>query len=58
LRHVSYIQPSHQVESVHFNRAHADLQYLRNLTVRVPDRHQAKDVTLPRREEISVDLFL
>jgi hypothetical protein len=58
LRHVSHIQPSHQVESVHFDRAHADLQHLCNLTVRVPDRHQAKDVTLPRREEIGVVLFL
>jgi len=37
LRHVSHIQPSHQVESVHFDRAHADRQYFRNLTVRVPD---------------------
>jgi hypothetical protein len=58
LRYVSHIQPSHQVESVHFDRAYADLKHFRNLTVRVPDRHQAKDVTLPRREEIGVDLFL
>jgi hypothetical protein len=43
---------------VHFDRADADLQHLRNLTVRVPDRHQAKDVMLPRREEIAVILFL
>jgi hypothetical protein len=43
---------------MHFDRAYADLQYLRNLTVCVPDRHQAKNVTLPRREEIGVDLFL
>jgi hypothetical protein len=43
---------------MHFDCSHTYLQHFRNLTVRVPDRHQAKDVTLPRREEISVDLFL
>jgi hypothetical protein len=43
---------------MHFDCSHTYLQHFRNLTVRVPDRHQAKDVTLPRREEVSVDLFL
>jgi len=42
---------------VHFHGAYADIQHFRNFTVCMPDRHQAKDVTLPGREEIGIDRF-
>jgi len=58
LRHVSHIQPSHQIESVHLDRADADIEHLRNLAVRVSDRHQAKDIALSRCEELDIELFL
>ncbi len=43
---------------MHFDRAHADFQDCRNLTVRLPARHERKDVTLPRREEVGVAFLL
>jgi hypothetical protein len=43
---------------MHFDCAHTDLEHFRNFTVRVPDRYQTQDVTLPRCEEIGVDFFL
>ena len=58
LCHISHVQPPHQVESVHFDRSHADRQHFRNFTIRVSDRYQAKDVTLSRREQFGIELFL
>lgn len=58
LSDVSYAQPSHQVESVHFYGADAEFQHLGDLTVRVPDRYQTENVALPRREAIGVDLLV
>jgi len=43
---------------MNFDRADADLQHLRNLTIRVSNRHQAKDITLPGCEELAIELFL
>ena len=55
LRDVSHVQSPHQVEAVNFYRSDADLQHVRDFTIRMPDRYQPKDVSLSRCQQIEID---
>jgi hypothetical protein len=48
LSDVSHPQAPHQIEPVHLDRPHADLQMVGDFTVRESLRHQAKDFLLTR----------
>jgi hypothetical protein len=58
LSDVSYIQPSHQIETMHFDRTDAEFQHLGDLTVRMPKGYQAENVALPGREAIGIEFFM
>ena len=50
LRHVANAQPPHQIEAMHFNRSHADVQLAGNFSIRHALSHEAEDFFLTRRE--------
>jgi hypothetical protein len=50
LRHVAHAQPPHQIEAMHFNRSHADVQLAGDFSIRHALSHQAEDFLLTRRE--------
>lgn len=54
LSDVSHIQSSHQIEAVDFDGPDADLQHIGYFPVRMSDRHQAKNVSLARRQRVEV----
>ena len=58
LRHVPHIQPSHQIEAMHFHGAHADLQHVRNLAICMAYGDQPQDVSLPGSQQIQIDGLL
>jgi hypothetical protein len=55
LRHIPDVQSSHQVKAMNFHRAHADLQHIGNLTVRMSDGDQPENVPLSWRQQFKVD---
>jgi len=56
LSNVAHVQTAHEIEAMHFDRPHADLQNGGDFTVCMSHRNQAKDVALARREEIQFRL--
>jgi hypothetical protein len=55
LSNVAHVQSPHQIKAVNFHRSHANLQHVRDFTIRVADRYQAKDVALSRCQQVEVD---
>ena len=55
LGNVAHVQSPHQIKAVNFHRSHADLQHVRDFTIRVADRYQTKDVALSRCQQVEVD---
>ena len=52
LGHVADLQSPHQVEPMHLNRSHADIQTAGDVPVGVPLRHQFEDFLLSGSQSV------
>ena len=50
LRDIPHTQSPHQIEAMHFNRSHANVQLAGNFSIRHALRHETKNFLLTRRE--------